>query len=352
MTSRYPARRGTGLVLGGTAVAVGLALSGCGAPDVVGHPPSHPSGVSAQPTSTSNASSGPFAPLTGLPVSAARAGRPVVALAIAGANPHGLGQADVVYEEISSPIRYLALFQSRQASRVGPITATRPSDGMIAGVLHAAVGYDGGTAGFIDVLHHQQVRDMGEAVRPSLYHAGPAGVTTGTAGFAAGRPRPAPQFFPFRGEGLLASHQLADSGTWRAARAEIRMPGAPAEEWRYDAAAHLWQRTAGGPAASVANLIVQLVPYKQVFLSHRDGITTPSAMIFGAGHATVLSGTAQTPAAGTLGLAVHANWAKPGVSDLTVYTAAGHGPVGFAPGRSWVILAPPGTRVTTTRSRS
>jgi hypothetical protein len=275
-----------------------------------------------------------------------------VALAIAGARPRGLGQADIVYEEISSPVRYLALFQSREAAGVGPITGTRPADGMIAGVLHAAVGYDGGTPGFISVLSHQQVRDMGAATHPALYHQGAGGVTTGTARFLARRGQPAPQFFPFRGEGLLASDQLAASGTWRAARVQIRMPGAPAERWQYDAAARLWRRTAGGPAASAANLVVQRVQYKQVFLSHRDGITAPSARVFGAGQAIVLSSTAQTPVTGPLGLAVRATWAKPGVSDLTVFTAAGHGPVDFAPGRTWVILAPPGSKVTTSRGGS
>lgn len=352
VTPRLSARRGASLALGSTAVAVGLALSACGAPDVVGHPSARSSGASAQPVSTGNAGHGPFAPLTGLPASAAQVARPAVALAIAGAHPRGLGRADIVYEEISSPIRYVALFQSHQASRVGPITSTRPADGMIAGVLHAAVGYDGGTPGFISVLDHQQVRDMGAGTRPSLYRDGPSGVTTSTAGFETTRARAAPQFFPFRGEGLLASHQLAGPGTWRAARAEVRMPGAAAEQWRYDTAARLWRRTAGGPAVSVANLIVQRVQYKQVFLSHRDGTTAPSARVLGAGHAIVLSNTVQTSVTGPLGLAVRATWAKPGVADLTIFSSAGGGAVDFAPGRTWVILAPPGTRVTTSRSGS
>jgi hypothetical protein len=351
VTYGIPARRIAGAALGVTVAATGLAMSSCGAPNVVGNP--HPQ-ADASPAAASTggqAARGPFAPLTGEPATAARAARPVVALPIAGPHPRGLRQADVVYEEITSPIRYLAVFQSQAAANVGPITATRPADGMIVGVLHAAVGYSGGTPGFITVLDHQHVTDMGAGAHASLYHDGPDGLTTSTTRFIAGSARTAPELFPFRGEGLLASHELASAGTWRAASVTIRMPGAPTQQWRYDAAARSWRRTAGGPSASVANLVVQHVQYKQVFLSHRDGITVPSARVFGSGTAVVLSNTARTSATGPQGLAVRAAWSKPGAADLMNFTDARHAPVEFAPGRTWIILAPPGTQVSTRQAR-
>lgn len=271
-------------------------------------------------------------------------------LAISGSHPRGLRWADVVYEEISSPVRYLALFQSDEADDVGPITGTRPADGMITGVLHAVVGYDGGTPGFISILDHQHVRDMGAGVRPSLYHDGPGGIMTSTARFLGRTGRPAPELFPFRGEGLLAADKLAPSRTWRPALAEIRLPGKAVMRWRYDSAARLWRCVAGGPAVSVANLVIQRVAYKQVYLSHRTGITVPSARVFGAGPAMVLSSTVRTSATGPGGLAVHASWAKPGTRSLTIFSAAGSAPVAFAPGRTWVVLAPPNSRVATRRA--
>ncbi len=113
-----------------------------------GTPAAQASPAGAQPASTGGA----VAPLTGLTVSAATAQRPAVAVAISGSDPIGLGSADFIFEEMTSPIRYLAVFQSAQASRVGPVTATRPMDGQALSVLHPVTGYDGGTSSFISVL--------------------------------------------------------------------------------------------------------------------------------------------------------------------------------------------------------
>jgi hypothetical protein len=346
--SGAPARRIVGAALGVAVASAGVAVASCGAPNVVGSPAAHagsPRAASAR--SASPAASGPFAPLTGVPVPAAVAARPAVALAIAGADPAGLQQADVVYEEITTPIRYLAVFQSREATGVGPVTGTRPADGMIVSVLHAAVGYSGGTPGFVAVLDHQHVIDMGAATHASLYSDGPDGVTTATARFRGSKAGPPPELFPFRGEGVLTSRELASSGTWRPTSLRIAIPGAPGQRWRYDAAAQRWRRTAGGPAVSVANLIVQTVPYKTVYLSHRYGITAPSARVFGHGPAVVLSSTADTPARGPGGLAVHATWSKPASADLTDFVDSRQAPIEFAPGNTWIILAPPGTTLST-----
>jgi hypothetical protein len=353
-TAGIPARWLAGATRWVTAAAAGLMLSSCGAPNVIGRAAA-PARSSATPAGSSAAASpaaaGPFAPLTGAPVSAARARRPAVALAIAGAHPAGLAQADVVYEEISTPIRYLAVFQSGQAANAGPITGTRPADGMIVSVLHAVVGYDGGTPGFIDVLHHQQVTDMGASTHAPLYRPGPTGLIANTAGFQRAHASPPPALFSFRGEGLNTSAQLATSGTWRAASLRIRIPGQPPQRWRYDAAAKCWQPGQGPPATCAANLVVQIVIYKQVYLSHRYGITAPSARVFGAGAAVVLSNTAKTSMSGPQGLAVHALWTKPGAADLTNFTDRQGSPVEFAPGRTWIILAPLGSRVSTSPGR-
>ncbi|HEY7145151.1 MAG TPA: DUF3048 domain-containing protein [Streptosporangiaceae bacterium] len=345
-TSGTPARGGTGTARRVTAAALGLMITSCGAPNVVGPgvraaSPAGPAGI-ASPAQT-----GPFAPLTGTPAPADVASRPAVALAIAGSHPTGLSQADVVYEEISSPIRYLAVYQSRQAASAGPVTGTRPADGMIVSVLHAAVGYSGGTTGFIDVLHHQHVTDMGTGTHPALYRDGAAGLTVDTARLRQRRASPPPALLPFRGEGLVTSRQLASSGTWRPASVRIDIPGQQPQRWRYDAASRCWQVTAGPPAGCVANLIIQTVPYKQVFLSHRTGVTVPSARVLGAGRAVVLSSTAVTSLSGQQGVAVHATWTKPGAGDLTNFTSPKGDPVEFAPGRTWVILVPPGTRAVT-----
>ena len=61
----------------------------------------------------------------------------------------------------------------------------------------------------------------------------------------------------------------------------------------------------------VANVVVQDVPYKTVFLSHKYGLTTTSARVIGSGSALIVSGTGT--AAGSSGTAVKGTWSKPGL---------------------------------------
>lgn len=324
-------------------------VAACGAPNVAGPAASSLVPATSPAGSASPAPTGPYAPLTGAPVSAAQARQPAVALAIAGSRPTGLDQADVVYEEISTPVRYLAIYQSGQSADAGPVTSTRPADGMIASVLHASVGYSGGTVGFLQVLHHQHVTDLGADSHPAFYHDGHGGLTANTAQLQRAHASQPPDLFPFRGEGLADSHQLASKGVWRAASARIEIPGQAAQHWHYDEGAKCWRPVALSPAACVANLVVQSVAYKEVYLSHRSGTVAPSARVFGGGKAVVLSSTEATTAPGGAGLAVHTTWTKPGAADLTDFVDADGSPVEFAPGRTWVILAPLGTHITTSQ---
>jgi hypothetical protein len=104
----------------------------------------------------------------------------------------------------------------------------------------------------------------------------------------------------------------------------------------------------GGPHVEVANLVVQTVPYKDVNLSTRYGLTVPSARVIGRGSALILSATGGEPGSTRSGVAVQGSWAKPGIQKITAYVDSRGVLVGFQPGPTWVILAPPGTQVTTT----
>ena len=265
---------------------------------------------------------------------------------LAGPDPHGLGLADVVFEEITSPIRYIAVYQSRQAWSVGPITSTRPTDGMVLSVLHPLVGYAGGTPGFVSVLDHTKVTDLGQAGHSSLYRQATFGLATSTAALErAARGHQPPQLLPYRGEGLATSRVLAATGVMRRSWVRVRLPGLPALVWRFNAATDRWVQVSGGPPASAANLVVQTVNYKQVFLSHREGITVPSARVMGTGRAMVFTGLAGTAATGRLGLATAATWSKRTLGDVTNYLSQDYSLLSFAPGPTWIILAPVGTRI-------
>jgi hypothetical protein len=285
--------------------------------------------------------SGPVAPLTGLSVTAAIAQRPAVAVAVAGSDPAGLGSADVVFEELAGPVRYLAVFQSAEAPAVGPVTSTRPTDGQALSVLHPVTGYDGGTTAFVSVLDATKILDEGYAGHASLYSGGSGGLTVSTAALAAaGRSDgPPPELFGYRQPG----DSLASAGQTHPTSVRVEAPGEPAEQWDFDAGTDRWVQTAGGPRVAVANLVVQIVAFKTVYLSRKYGQTVPSALFTGKGTATVCSGTAPGHSGGT---AAAGSWAKPGIAAVTNYFDPAGQPMSFQPGPTWVVLAPAGTRTT------
>jgi hypothetical protein len=281
--------------------------------------------------------------------SAEAAARPAVALPVAGTDPNGLSSADVVFEEISQPVRYLAVFQSHQDPSVGPVVGTRPADGQELSVLHPLYGYYGGTPAFIKVLDRTSVIDVGYARFPSLYHAGHAGMTVSTSQLGqALRGTAEPHLFPYRGAGIESPASFASTGTWSASTVRITAPGLGTQVWTFDSRTARWADTAGGPSVQVANLVVQSVPYKTVNLSTRYGLTVPSARTIGSGQALVLSSPSARPGAPRAGVAVRAQWSKPGLHDVTDFLDANGKPLGFQPGPTWVVLAPPGTKTTTT----
>jgi hypothetical protein len=341
------ARRTTAVL----AAAAGLTIAACASvPNAGGNGQPTSSTGTPSPSSTPNTavSAKPPAPLTGLPAAtAAAAARPAVALVVAGTNPTGLGSADVVYDEITgSTARYIAVFQSAQASAVSPVTSVRPEDGQILSVLHPLIGYDGGTPTFISVLRKSKVTDVGAGSYPSLYTATANGPTASTAAISAavrGGSAP-PQLFAYRGAGTGAS-TLAGRGVSRPSSARITIPGYGTEDWTFNAAANRWELTSGGPRISVANVVVQTVSYKTIFESHKYGITVLSARVIGrGGHAVLLSGKA---AGGSGGTAATGTWAKPSQLDVTNYYDASGLPMALQPGPTWVILVPAGTQVST-----
>ena len=282
---------------------------------------------------------GSVAPLTGLSVTAAIAQRPAVAVAVSGSDPVGLGVADLVLQEMAGPVRYLAVFQSAEASAVGPVTSTRPTDGQALSVLHPLTSYDGGTTSFVSVLDATKIVDYGYARHASLYSGGSGGPTVSTAALAAaGRSDgPPPELFGYR----LPGDSLATADETHPTSVRVEAPGEPAEQWNFDARTDRWVQTAGGPPVSVANLVVQIVSFKTVYLSRKFGQTAQSALFIGKGAATAFSGTAPGESGGT---GAAGSWAKPGVAAVTNYFDAAGQPMSFEPGPTWIVLAPAGTR--------
>lgn len=351
MSRGQPSRqkRWAGAVL--AAAAGGLAATACAAsvPNPVrsGVPATaEPSPGATTPASVSTDSAAhPAAPLTDLPLgSAADAARRAVVFMVAGSSPRGLSAADVVFQEFSAQVRYLAVFQSRQATGVGPITGTQPSDAQAISVLHPLAGYNGGTAIFVKILDHSAITDVGYASHPLVYRAtsqGLTGSTTAALHRVPGKGAP-PPLFRFSGQGSGGS-PLATTGVSHPASVRVTIPGYGQETWSFSSRSHRWTLERGGPRVAVANLVVQLVAYKQSFVSHRYGITVPTPVLIGTGRAEVFSGSA----GGSQGIAAVGHWSKPHIGEVTNYFDDTGYPMAFQPGPSWVILAPPGTGIST-----
>jgi Protein of unknown function (DUF3048) N-terminal domain/Protein of unknown function (DUF3048) C-terminal domain len=303
-----------------------------------------PSGSPSASTATSapaNAgpSTGSVAPLTGLAAPAAIAQRPAVAVTVAGSNPVGLNSADVVYAEMASPARYIAVYQSNEANQAGPVTSTRPTDGPLLSVVHPLTGYNGGTSAFISVLDATKIIDDGYSGHASFYTGGSGGLTVSTAAIVASDKSdgPPPGLFSYRKPGT----SLASARETHPTAVRIDVPGQPSQQWSFDAKADRWVETAGGPRVSVANLVVQIVSFKTVYLSRKYNQTAQSARVTGTGQVTVFSGTGPGESGGTAASGV---WSKPGIAAVTNFFDTANQPMSFLPGPTWIVLAPAGTQ--------
>jgi DUF3048 family protein len=352
MPGRRPARR-AGWVAAVLTVVPGLAVTACshGLPNPVGPATGSARGASATPTTSTRAhaedSSQPPAPLTGSPAaSAAATNRPAVALVIAGSDPWGLRSADVVFEEFAAPVRYVAVYQSRQAGSAGPITSTQPPDVQVLTVLHPLIGYNGAKAPFfIGALDKSKVTDAGFGGHPSLYTATPQGLAASTSAISQGvRGSGAPPpLFRYRGADSGAD-TLATNGVSRASSVRVTIPGNGTQDWAFDSHADRWKLTSGGPKAKAANLVIQTVSYKEIGINRAFGVTVQNAQVVGTGRAEVFSGSASGDGGGT---AATGSWSKPHLGAVTNYFDDKGFPMAFEAGPTWIILAPSGTQIST-----
>jgi hypothetical protein len=267
-----------------------------------------------------------------------------VALDVSGGRPQGLTAADVVLEEFASPVRYIAIYQSKEASNVGPIAPTQPTDRAALAVLHPLIGYHGAASNyFIKQLDKAQITDVSVSRAAALYATTAAGLTTSTRAIlrrAGSDAAPQPLFY-YRGLGA-AGNTLASRGESRHSSVTVAVPGFPVQDWVFDQHADQWKLTRGGPPVTAANLVIQTVHYKQLNISPRRGIVVPTAEITGTGQVEVFSGGSR---GGSGGAVAAGTWSKPRIKDLTNYFDASGAPMAFQPGPTWIILAPSGTRV-------
>ena len=294
------------------------------------------------------------APLTGLPMDAARAKRPVVVVKIDNAplaRPQvGLNQADVVFEEgVEGGItRFAALFHSRGSGPVGPVRSARSTDIKIVSALHRPLfSYSGANEVFKRYVAEAPLVDVGFDAHPDRYHRdsgrpSPNNLFSNTEELFELTPAgavPPPSLFTYRAPGEAAAGPDARP----VAHARAFWAGATKSTealWDWDATAQGWRRTQNGEAhvdaagrqVTPPNVILQFVNYHDTGLVDSSGTAVPEAEVVGEGDAWVLTG----------GLMIPCRWSKPSNDEITRYLDASGAEVRLGPGSTWVELVPPG----------
>lgn len=340
-------RRAAALVVAGLVLASGCSKGGGGGNDTP--PAAGPASTKPTPTTLATVAS----PLTGLAVNRELAARPVVTVKVdnsPGARPQaGLSEADLVYEERveGSVVRFLAVYQSEDASPVGPVRSVRSTDAAIIAPLGGVFAFSGGIAPFKDQVRATGVRvvteddNAGVKFRPG--HKRPLATYADTAklreGSRTGAPPPLfarldpPETFAPTAPEALSMRAVFGSLT--------------TADWKWDPARAMWLRSTnntphlleGGKRIEAACVILQTVPYRGTVQTDRSGTRVDEAVITGTGRAIV----------GCEGRTVIARWDKPSQKAVTTWSDAATGePIRLTPGRTWVSLVPTDGVITVT----
>lgn len=339
-----PAR---GVVL---ALGAALVLASCSAAQ---RPPTRLRPTTTEAPSTTAA---PTSPLTGLPpANPATLSRPAVIVKVDNApeaRPQsGLDQADVVYEEVveGGVTRYLTVFQSQDASTVGPVRSVRQTDADAVRPIGGLFAYSGGIPAFVTDVHRTGVVDVGAVVDPNAYRRdsgrpAPHNLYVSVPDLRKKTPPaalPPPPLFTY----LVPGVTFNPAGAAPISQLRVPVSTATVANWSWDPAGGLWHRTTngapqtltGGAPIAFTNVIIELVPYHNTGFIDPSGAPVPDADVVGTGPAVVLSA----------GRMAKATWTKTAPEAVTSYTDASGTPIALTPGRSWVMLAPTGTAVST-----
>lgn len=339
-------------------LALGVLAASCGASSQAKASATTVTSAKVDPTTTTTqVANTDLSPLTGLPYSnPSDATRPAIAAKIDNAPQawpqSGLLHADVIYEEMveGGLTRYMAVFQSQNASVLGPIRSVRASDADIAAPLHGFFAYSGGIPTFVSDIRASGVKDVGANVLGNAYYRlgsrpEPHNLYTSTttlykdaaaAGITAGPP---PKLFDFRKSGT----GFSASGASSVGTVTVDISGNADDRWTWNPSSGYWTRTTNGVPQhnssgipeNAQNVIVEFVTYSNTGFVDPAGNPVPQAHSVGSGNAIFLSG----------GKEARGTWSKASERSVTKFADASGQKVDLAPGRTWVEFVPIGTPV-------
>lgn len=295
-------------------------------------------------------------PLTGVPAKGNDAwqSRPVLALKLGNApreRPQaGLDKADLVYEELveGGATRFMAIFSTEGADRVGPIRSARKVDPTLLAPLGALFGYSGGAPSTIRVIQSSSgFTDVGINKEPNAYHrdrsrSSPYNLFTSTDALWSGNegsPPPEEQF-KFLGEGSdasLGSQETAASFSLSFAN------GGSLLRYVYDSGTGRYGRFIGENAhmaegqtpVTFRNIVVQSVKISAGYSIDKAGFRTNDIATTGSGAVIVFRG----------GKAFRGHWERSSNSERTKFLTDTGREIALAPGNTLIELLPEGRTV-------
>ncbi|MFI1716698.1 DUF3048 domain-containing protein [Streptomyces sp. NPDC053513] len=325
--ARRPGRVLTALLCALTAAG----LYGCSDPGPPPQPRPTPTTAPATPTGLS--------PFTGLPAKPA----PVLTVKIdnvPAARPHtGLGAADLVYvEQVEGGVtRLLAVYSSHLPDLTGPVRSARESDiALLADYGRPVLAYSGAQSALTPLLRAAPLDLVTETTAPRAFLRSPD--------------RPAPHNLYLRPDRALAAAPRADDARDIGLRFGPAPPGGtpvttstvryPAARYAFtwSAADHAWRVAMDGREARATDtgplapktVVVQHVTIRPSRFHDRFGSVSPYSETVGSGTALVLRD----------GRAHEARWSRPSAGSGTTFTTPAGAPLPFAPGQTWIVLAP------------
>src|SRR5918996_599149 len=287
-------------------------------------------------------------PLTGLEPTGGRGvpERPALAVKIENisvSRPQiGLEAADIVYEQpVEGGItRFVAVFQCRDAERLGPVRSVRESDPMILVQFGRPLfGYSGGIPEVKEAVRAAGVVDVGIDESPNAYdldpnREAPHNLYTSTRALyragRGGRQLPEPVF--------TYDEDTPTNGTRRAR--EVHVDFSPESDvfWRYRRGQNRYLRFHGdeahtledGTHVSATNVVVQVVVVRPTGRLDPAGNPVPEPVLIGRGPAYMFRN----------GRVIPGRWIRESRDDITQFVDRQGDEIALAPGTTWVELFP------------
>ena len=300
----------------------------------------------------------PTCPLTGKPAPGGKVpNRPVLAVKVENtpdAYPlAGLQNADVVYEELveGGITRFMALYQCKDAARVGPVRSARTTDPkvLIQYDAHPLIAYSGGQLAVVHAVERAGLvsydettggdafwRDQ-ERVEPHNLFVSTARLRAKAAGRTAhaGPPR---RLLPFDAHPPAGKHVSTVS---------MAFSSSVTATWRWDGSSGRWQRMLdgapmdldSGQPITATNVVIQQVEVTEGNLVDVLGYHSPEVTLTGEGKAWILRD----------GVLIAGRWTRPVLGAVTKFVTKGGDVIPLAPGNTWIELVAKGTPPTVTK---